>query len=174
MTQTKHAGAHPTPAVQKGDLEIRLLSAVKHDGLHYPAGAVVTWPRAAAELLIAGGDAVEPGAGADTDLPDPDAPPGPPGPDAPAPPADPERTERTEPAQRRAALIRAMAALEPGHPDHWTRGGKPEVRALAQITGLRDIRAAERDAAWEAAQAAEGGRAETGAETGRETGRDTT
>ena len=51
---------------------------------------------------------------------------------------------------REAALRAAIAGLEPGRDDHWTRDGRPEVRALREASGLDDVSAAERDAAWAA------------------------
>ena len=59
-----------------------------------------------------------------------------------------------KPAQddRRAQLLAAIAGLEEGNPDHWTRSGKPEVRALEGATGLKNLSAAERDTVWAAYQ----------------------
>ena len=51
---------------------------------------------------------------------------------------------------RVARLRAAIAGLTPGDPDHWTRDGRPEVRALRAASGLADITAGERDAAWAA------------------------
>ena len=48
------------------------------------------------------------------------------------------------------------AGLTPGEEGHWTKSGKPEVRALEAATGLKDSSAAERDAAWDAHRAAHG------------------
>ena len=54
----------------------------------------------------------------------------------------------------RTGTFRAQGAdLTPGRDDHWTRAGKPEVAALRAATGLDDVSAAERDAAWAAFQA---------------------
>ena len=50
---------------------------------------------------------------------------------------------------RQEQLIVAIAGLEEGNEAHWTKGGLPEVRALQAATGLADVSAAERDAAWE-------------------------
>ncbi|NOR69809.1 MAG: hypothetical protein GQ532_08985 [Methylomarinum sp.] len=41
-------------------------------------------------------------------------------------------------------LIDAIAQLEPGNEDHWTKDGKPEVKALSAIL-RRKVSAAERD-----------------------------
>ena len=49
---------------------------------------------------------------------------------------------------RVARFRAAIAALTPGDPDHWTRDGRPEVRALRAVSGLANITAGERDAAW--------------------------
>ena len=51
-------------------------------------------------------------------------------------------------AGRRFRLVAAVAGLDPDNPDHFTRSGKPEVRALEAASGLTDVGAAERDAAW--------------------------
>ena len=58
-----------------------------------------------------------------------------------------------EPASRHDRITVAIADLTPGQADHWTRAGKPEVAALRAATGLDDVTAAERDAAWAAYQA---------------------
>ena len=50
---------------------------------------------------------------------------------------------------RTEALFTAIAGLDPENPDHFTKGGKPEVRALEKASGLTDITASERDGAWE-------------------------
>ena len=55
---------------------------------------------------------------------------------------------------RKARIIAAIGELDPDNPEHFTKGGKPEVKALEAILGF-DITAAERDAAWAAFQ--EGG-----------------
>lgn len=49
--------------------------------------------------------------------------------------------------QRAAAAIDELA---PGDPSHWTQAGKPEVAALRRVSGVHDLTAAERDAAWAA------------------------
>ena len=54
---------------------------------------------------------------------------------------------------RREQLLAAIAGLEKGNPDHWTKSGKPEVRALEAATGLKNLTAAERDTVWAAYQA---------------------
>lgn len=57
--------------------------------------------------------------------------------------------QSSDPDPDRAEAIRAaIATLEPGNEDHWTKGGKPEVRALEATTGLKNISAAERDRVW--------------------------
>lgn len=50
------------------------------------------------------------------------------------------------------AAIRDMLESDPNKEDEslWTKGGKPDVKALASLLGY-EISAAERDAAWEAA-----------------------
>ncbi len=135
----------------RAQVEIRLVNPVLHDGVHHAAGAIVSLPRAAAEPLIEGGDAVLPennppvetvvdqdpapqgGAGHDGDTDDADA--------------------GAQQADRKALLAGAIAALEPDNDDHWTSTGKPEIRALGSVSGLEGISAAERDAAWAAVQA---------------------
>ena len=49
---------------------------------------------------------------------------------------------------RQEQLIVAIAGLEEGNEAHWTKGGLPQVDALEGATGLADVSAAERDAAW--------------------------
>lgn len=53
-------------------------------------------------------------------------------------------TEEPAPA---GAITDAIGALEPGNPDHWTKAGKPRVKALEERLG-HDISAADRDLAW--------------------------
>lgn len=55
----------------------------------------------------------------------------------------------TEDADSRGDLIRAaFADLDPENAEHFTRGGKPELAALRERTGLSDLTAAERDRRW--------------------------
>lgn len=49
---------------------------------------------------------------------------------------------------RQERLIVAIAGLEEGNEEHWTRDKRPQVSAIEAATGLRDVSAAERDAAW--------------------------
>lgn len=49
---------------------------------------------------------------------------------------------------RRTRLLNAIAGLDREHQDHFTKSGKPEVRALEAATGLDDVTAAERDELW--------------------------
>ncbi len=51
-------------------------------------------------------------------------------------------------AERAEAIEAAIGDLPPGDAAAWTSGGKPEVRALREATGLENITAEERDAAW--------------------------
>ncbi len=68
---------------------------------------------------------------------------------------DPEiRAKLETEVDRQSQLIVAIAGLEEGNEAHWTNSGKPEVRALREATGLDDVSAAERDAAWEEFQKA--------------------
>ena len=55
--------------------------------------------------------------------------------------AEPTRHER---------LVAAIGTLEDGNEDHWTKDKRPQVSALEAATGLDDVSAAERDAAFEA------------------------
>ena len=66
----------------------------------------------------------------------------------------PEEGAAPDADDRMARLAAAIDALEPGREDHWTRDGRPEVRALREASGLADVTAAERDAAWADVQAA--------------------
>jgi hypothetical protein len=53
--------------------------------------------------------------------------------------------------ERVAAIVDAIALLEPGNETHFNKAGKPELGALAEILGWRPV-AAERDAAFAQAQ----------------------
>ena len=64
--------------------------------------------------------------------------------------------EGGEEQSREAALLAAIAGLEKGNPDHWIRGGAPQIAALETATGLENVSAVERDAAWAQHQAASG------------------
>ena len=58
-----------------------------------------------------------------------------------------------------ALVAEADARREKGEEpleEHWTKSGKPDVGALRVRTGLRDLSAQERDAAWAAALEDEG------------------
>lgn len=50
--------------------------------------------------------------------------------------------------EREQAIAEAIGQLDPENPDHFTKGGKPEVAAVEAITGF-DISAKERDQVWE-------------------------
>lgn len=65
---------------------------------------------------------------------------------------DPEAKPDPEPT-REERLVAAIAKLEQGNDSHWTKSGKPEVRALGRAAGLEDVRAAERNTAWAAFKA---------------------
>ena len=72
--------------------------------------------------------------------------------------ADAEIRAKAESAfDRASAISAAIDGLEEGNEDHWTKDGRPEVKALKAATGLDDITAAERDAAWAAYQTQQGG-----------------
>ena len=78
---------------------------------------------------------------------------------------DPERhtlwADRTDPdaknkgpedvAERLEAIKGAIAQLDRENPEHFTKGGKPQVEAIEAVLGW-NITAAERDAAWESMQ----------------------
>ena len=100
---------------------IRARWDIEHDGRRIAPGEAATLPKEAASALI------ETGAAEALDVPEP-----------------------PEPTDRAGVIAAAIGALEAGNPDHWTRSGKPEVRALERLTGLSDISAAERDAAYAA------------------------
>ena len=74
----------------------------------------------------------------------------------PGPPAPTDTATRTpapaggEGEGREARLFAAIAGLVPGDADHWTKDGRPEVRALRRAAGLAELTAAGRDAAWAA------------------------
>ena len=110
-----------------------VLDRVHHDGTEYEAGAAIALPETEAAPLIAVGVIMA---------------------------EAPETTERPpeggEGQGREAALLAAIDGLEKGNPDHWTKAGKPEVRALEAATDLGNITAAERDDAWAAYRAARG------------------
>ena len=55
-------------------------------------------------------------------------------------------------------VAEAEARIENGQErleEHWTKGGKPDVKALRVRSGIADLSASERDAAWDAMQADE-------------------
>lgn len=54
----------------------------------------------------------------------------------------------TDPAERLAAIKGAIAQLDPDNPEHFTKGGKPQVEAIEAVLGY-GVSAAERDAAIE-------------------------
>ena len=68
---------------------------------------------------------------------------------------DPEIRAKLEiEVDRQSRLIAAIAGLEEGNEAHWTEDGKPDVFALRKVSGLKDVSATERDAAWEEFQKA--------------------
>jgi len=64
--------------------------------------------------------------------------------------ADAKRDAGPAQTDRGVRLLAAIGTLLPDNPDHWTKKGKPEVRALESLSALADVSAAERDAAWDA------------------------
>ena len=50
-----------------------------------------------------------------------------------------------------AAIQDAIGRLDPADSTKWTKGGKPDVKALEKLLGF-DITAAERDSAWAAVE----------------------
>lgn len=62
------------------------------------------------------------------------------------PPASPSREERY------ARILEAVGQLDRASGGDWTASGAPTVAALERQTGLTDVTAAERDAAWAAVQ----------------------
>ncbi len=115
----------------------RVLSPLDHDLRRYAPGETVGLDAAAAEPLLAAGviealtGAAAPEAGAEEEV-------------------LPARTAGGGEGARAAALLAAIPGLEPGNEDHWTKSGRPEVRALEAATGLGGVTAAERDTAWAA------------------------
>ena len=159
-------------------IRLRAVQPVQYARKHHAPGAVFAVDAQTAQALITGGDAgpvegegaLEPEANAGTHItgtgdPGAGAPPAPDGTDD----AGGANSDAANSA-RQAALIAAIATLEPGHSEHWTQAGRPEIRALAARTGLRDISAAERDVAWERAQATKEGAEEGTDQTSSETG----
>jgi len=109
------------------EITIRAVWDIDHDGTRIAPGGTAVLPAETAHALIESGAAEAAETPADTA----------------------ETVNKAEaPADRQAALAAAIAGLENGNPDHWTKSGRPEVRALEAATGLTDISAAERDAAW--------------------------
>ena len=51
---------------------------------------------------------------------------------------------------RRELIAAGVRGLDPAKKELWTAAGAPAVDALEDVTGLADIAAAERDAAWDA------------------------
>lgn len=49
---------------------------------------------------------------------------------------------------RQKKLIAAIAGLDPENRDHWIADGRPSTKAIEAATGLEEVSAAERDAAW--------------------------
>ena len=62
------------------------------------------------------------------------------------PPASPSREERY------ARILEAVGQLDRAAGGDWTASGVPAVAALERLSGLTDVTAAERDAAWAAVQ----------------------
>ena len=104
---------------------------IDHDGRRIAPGETATLAEDAARALIEAGAAVL--AEAPADVPD------------------------ETPVDRHAVIAEATAGLEEGNPDHWTKSGKPEIRALEVVTDFNDISAAERDVAWAEYTTANGG-----------------
>ena len=59
-------------------------------------------------------------------------------------------TEGEAEPTRHERLVAAIGELEEGNKEHWTEGGQPDVFALRKATGIKDVSADERDAAFEA------------------------
>ena len=138
---------------QETTIRLRAVQPVQVARKRHMPGAVFAADEEAAEALIAGGDAVpDEGEGA----PEPQANTGNTGTGEPEggqggdPGAD---SDADNDGDRQAALVAAIARLEPGREDHWTKAGKPEIRALEAVSDLSGISATERDAVWEIARA---------------------
>lgn len=70
-----------------------------------------------------------------------------------APAGETDKPEEVITLTREQHLVAQCQQIDPGNPELWTKGGKPQVAALEAATGLADISAKERDAAWEKFQA---------------------
>ena len=46
------------------------------------------------------------------------------------------------------AALAGIAKLDPENPKHWTKGGKPDIAALEQASGVSGINAEIRDQLW--------------------------
>jgi hypothetical protein len=103
-----------------------VLFAVEHDNKRYEKGALLLWSDAQAESLIK----------ANVIVLDPD---GPTEVDSPVVP--------TDAAERQAAIVAAIGKMDPANADLWLRDGRPDITAIAEITGWT-VTAAERNAAW--------------------------
>ncbi len=62
-----------------------------------------------------------------------------------------ETVPDTSTHDRMAIIAAAISELDEDNKDHWTHGGKPNIRTLASITGSL-VKAKERDDAWDAIQ----------------------
>ena len=64
------------------------------------------------------------------------------------------RAKLEEQMDRHAALIAALDGFDADDAALWTRSGKPKTDALESATGLAEVSASERDAAWESCRKA--------------------
>lgn len=60
-----------------------------------------------------------------------------------------------DPAERAAVIQAAIANLDKENPENWLKDSRPVVNALSAVLGFT-VSAAERDAAWQSIQEAQG------------------
>lgn len=63
-------------------------------------------------------------------------------------------TVPSDPAERQIAIAAAIGKLDPGNTNLWLKDGRPDINAIAEITGW-PVSAAERNVAWTQIQSAE-------------------
>ena len=119
-------------------MRYRVITPVERDGQRHEPGVVLDLPSGSAGQLIAVGAVAPAQAAADPDTA------------SLATDGGGDGAEDT----RCGDLAAACAALDPADASRWTRSGVPKLAALRAASGLSDITAAERDAAWAAHQAA--------------------
>ena len=71
----------------------------------------------------------------------------------PPPPSNPPGDNPPQPT-REERILEGVGKLDPENEDHFTKSGVPDVSALREASGVDDVSAAERDAAWKEHQKA--------------------